>query len=103
MTTVVAIVAAYMGLLTLGCLWFADRQAQRQHAQASPDLVELIALVDRLCQRVQAPERAVFEHAVAAAEDDPVVEAVNMFDDRDYWESKDALAQREFEEELTGG
>jgi hypothetical protein len=67
----------------------------------TPDLTALIELVDRLCQRVQAPERAINEHTqgVVVPESPP---AVDMFDDEEYWEPKENLAEREFEAELNG-
>jgi hypothetical protein len=58
----------------------------------SPDLRELVACVDRLCQRVQAPEYAVAEHAQHnVAQDMP--QAVSMFDDEEHWASKEELAE----------
>lgn len=67
----------------------------------TPDLTALIDLVDRLCQRVQAPERAINEHTqgVVVPESPP---AVDMFDDEEYWEPKENLAEREYEAELNG-
>jgi hypothetical protein len=59
----------------------------------SPDLTEMVALTDRLCQRLQAPMVAVGEHdaQVAGLFAPP---AVPMDDDDAHWESKDDLARR---------
>lgn len=58
----------------------------------------------RLLQRIQAPERAIQEHAISQ-EAIHVPRAVSEFDDTDYWEaqglSKDALAEMAMERELT--
>jgi hypothetical protein len=60
---------------------------------SSPDLVEMVALVDRLCQRLQAPELAAAQHFNEGA---PVYAppAVSMFDDDDFNESKEEMALR---------
>lgn len=103
MTLVVALVAAYLALLTVGLLWLADRHAHRRSQQqaANPDLTALVGLVDRLCQRVQAPQTAVWEHTQAVTPEVQQPEPVDMFDDQDHWESKEMLAARSFDEELT--
>lgn len=52
-----------------------------------------IALVERLCQRIQAPELAIAEHALqVAGEFTPP--AVAMDDDEGHWEAKEQLAER---------
>lgn len=43
----------------------ADLATQAGHCDPHPDLTQLIGLVDRLCQRVQAPDVAVTEHAMS--------------------------------------
>lgn len=58
----------------------------------SPDLRELVECIDRLCQRIQAPEYAIAEHAQAAMPQQ-APQAVSMFDDEDHWASKDELAE----------
>lgn len=58
---------------------------------ASPDLRELVECIDRLCQRIQAPDIAVAQHAYAT-EPPSSMPAVSMFDDDDHWASKDELA-----------
>jgi hypothetical protein len=63
-------------------------------AAASPDLAELIALTDRLAQRVQAPTLATLEHDEAITNTYPAPIAVPMDDDDAHWESKEQLAQR---------
>lgn len=80
----------------------------RERETAHPDLTELIALTDRLCQRVQAPEQAVLEHQL---QDLPVSPpAVTPDDDDAYWEAmrgttldKESLAEQLMEAELNGG
>lgn len=57
----------------------------------SPDLRGLVECIDRLCQRVQAPEYAIAEHAQAAMPQQ-APQAVSMFDDDDHWASKEELA-----------
>jgi hypothetical protein len=58
----------------------------------SPDLCEMVALVDRLCQRIQAPEAAVMEHAAQGAVYAP--QHVPLDDDQQFFESKEQLAER---------
>jgi len=70
-------------------------------AQASPDLENLIALVDRLCQRVQAPDLAVTEHAFKDTPPSP--RAVPFDDDEAFYEAqltKEQLAHAAYEAEL---
>lgn len=58
--------------------------------------------IDRLLQRIQAPEYAIAEHAQSAsAEFAPP--AVAMDDDTSHWEAKEQLAERLRELELTHG
>lgn len=59
----------------------------------SPDLTTMTELVDRLCQRLQAPEVAVAEHANAAFTGTPP-QHVPMDDDEAWFESKEELAER---------
>lgn len=91
LTTVVLIVAF---------LIFIDRERQRQNtliasiaASGSPDLCEMIAIVDRLCQRIQAPSVAVAEHNQATV-GEFAPPAVSMFSDDEHHESKEELAER---------
>lgn len=58
----------------------------------SPDLRELVECIDRLCQRVQAPDVAVATHAQGMVPVE-VPQAVSMFDDEDHWTSKESLAE----------
>lgn len=74
-----------------------------------PDIKELIGLVDRLCQRVQAPEHAIVEHA--QAQPLPPMPAAVLPDDDEGWHqahalsaqllSKEDLAEQAFEQELS--
>ena len=65
--------------------------------QRDPDIRQLIALVDRLCQRVQAPQTAVLEHREREAPA-PTAQyappAVEPDDDEGYWEAKERLAEQ---------
>jgi hypothetical protein len=58
--------------------------------QGNPDVEQLIALIDRLCVRIQAPQLA-------------AIEEVNPFSDSEYWESREALAERLMHEEVDAG
>lgn len=74
-------------------------EATQAHAsKPHPDVAELVALVDRLCQRIQAPEQAVVEHAMAQPLP-PLPMAIEMDDDEGHWESKEQMAEREMAEE----
>lgn len=73
--------------------------AAAHESEPHPDLSHVIRLVDRLCQRIQAPEAAVTEHAIAQPL--PPMPQVNLpDDDTAFWESqgfelpKEELAQR---------
>lgn len=59
----------------------------------SPDLTTMTELVADLCQRLQAPEVAVAEHANAMLMGD-IPRHVPMDDDAEYFESKEELAER---------
>lgn len=80
-------------LVVVAYLAWRDHQTAVTLAAATPDLIELVALVDRLCQRVQAPDVAVAEHAAAQG---PVwaPPAVPMDDDEAHFQSKEALAEQ---------
>ena len=72
---------------------------ERQHAL---EMTAMIALADRLCQRLQAPEQAVAEHAMSTiGEHTPP--AVPMDDDLAHWESKEQLAERLYQETVSRG
>jgi hypothetical protein len=94
LTVIVGLLVLLLALVLVG--WRAERR------QPNPDLVELVALVDRLCQRIQAPSQAVFEHT-AAHPPPPTHEqapsAVDPNDDEDFWESREELAERLMTEE----
>lgn len=62
--------------------------------ESARERVEHTALVERLLQRIQAPETAVIEHTVAQPFASPP--AVTPDDDTDFWEArlgKDELAE----------
>jgi hypothetical protein len=76
---------------------------QRRHPDATA--VELIAVIDRLCQRVQAPAAAILEHDEAVRSprsEEYAPPAVAPEDDEGYWESRDKLAELMMAEELSG-
>jgi hypothetical protein len=66
---------------------------------SSPDLCEMTALVDRLCQRIQAPELATAQHH-NLAEPMYAPQHVPIDDDAAYFESKEDMAQRLADMEL---
>lgn len=71
-----AVVVLIAALIAVNVLYIRllDRKDARQDRQ-----------VQRLCQRIQAPELAVIEHDRPPTPDEP---AVDTFDDSDYWKSK---------------
>lgn len=99
-----AVVVAQFALIA----WLIHRQDGQAQLIAdvvrctSPDLTEMVALTDRLCQRLQAPMVAVGEHDVATM-GVFAPPAVPMDDDEAHWESKDDLARRLSAMEATGG
>lgn len=95
MAYLAAILLASQGVLV--CLMLREHRHALEVIESvaksgSPDLRELIGLVDRLCQRVQAPGYAVAEHAQHAMTQD-APQAVSMFDDEEHWASKEDLAE----------
>lgn len=72
-------------------LAWRDRQTARLLETASPDLTQLVALVDRLCQRVQAPDVAVTQHAAQGGEQ-WAPPAIGFDDDEAFMQSKEDLA-----------
>jgi hypothetical protein len=79
-------------------------QMQKLLAQKNPDLDQIIGLVDRLCQRVQAPSQAVVDHSVGLAPPSPP--AVGFDDDEAFHAaremSKEALADMLMDAEVAG-
>ena len=64
---------------------------------------DYIALVDRLCQRVQAPHAAVLEHDEQARErrtEEYAPPAIEPDDDDAYWLSREKLAEYAMRNEL---
>ena len=79
-------------LAIIGYLVFERRKAN----------ADFIALVDRLCQRVQAPSAAVLEHDEQVRERrsfEYAPPAVEPEDDEAYWMSRDRLAEAVMEAE----
>jgi hypothetical protein len=91
--------AGLAALAALAAFVIYERHQERRQQQ-------LIALVDRLCQRVQAPQAAVLEHdeQVRALRDEEYAPpAVPPDDDEAFWASRDKLAELMMEQELTDG
>jgi len=85
-------------------------QLLNQHAtdrtKPNPDTTALIALVERMAQRIQAPTEAVVEHQLAAPLPDSPP-AIPFDNDQAFWEaqeplSKEALADALMEAEAHG-
>lgn len=86
-------------LVVLVAFLLLDRSRERR--QPNPDVEQLIALVDRLCVRIQAPQRSAIEGLnEPVAHQSPV--AVNPELDDEYWESREALADRLMGQEVDG-
>ena len=94
----VALVAVLIAQSVL-IAWLVDEQRKQPKLIAdivrcsSPDLREMVELVDRLCQRIQAPEVAVAEHAGRQFSTD-VPMHVPMDNDAEFWLAKEELAER---------
>ena len=78
-------------LAALAYLAFDRWQTARILERQSPDLEAMVALVDRLCQRVQAPEIAVMQHDQGGEQWAPP--AVGFDDDEGFALSKEQLAE----------
>lgn len=70
-------------LLTTGFLILLDRKDARAHTRQQQHDEQ----IERLCQRIQAPEVAVIRHEVDQAADAPQPAAPN--DDEGYWKLSD--------------
>ena len=82
-------------ILVLAYLAHDRHQTARILATATPDLEALIAANDRLCQRLQAPDVAVAQHAAESVPSGWAPPAVGHDDDEAFMESrlsKDELA-----------
>jgi hypothetical protein len=91
--------AGLLALAALVAFGIYERHQERRQQQ-------LIALVDRLCQRVQAPQAAVLEHdeQVRVLRDEEYAPpAVPPDDDEAFWASRDKLAELMMEQELHDG
>jgi hypothetical protein len=85
-----AAIAGLLIVLVAFLLW--------ERRRPDPDVAALIALVDRLCRRIQAPQLAAIEDQQPVPQQNPV--AVNPFSDDEYWESRELLAERLMREEV---
>lgn len=77
-----------------------DRHAQnlqRVLAQKNPDLEQLIALIDRQMQRIQAPAQAVMDHSVGLAAPSP---PAIPFDDDDAFNESRQMSKEDLAEHL---
>jgi hypothetical protein len=88
-----AIVAGLLVVLVALLLW--------ERRRPDPNVVAMIALVDRLCRRIQAPQMAAIEEANETLPGRSPV-AINPELDDEYWESREALADRLMREEARG-
>jgi len=94
-----------LALLTLAAavafLLFERWQDRRRGDRA---LTELVALTDRMAQRLQAPRAAILEHDEAARgrTDEYAPPAVEPDDDDAYWMSRDKLAELAMAQEISG-
>jgi hypothetical protein len=70
-----------------------------ERAQPHPDIAALIALVENMAQRIQAPQQAVIDHALQT-ELPPMPNVVMPDDDQGFWESREDLAVRAMSDEL---
>lgn len=73
---------------------------ENARAQATPDLQALVALVERMAQRLQAPEWAVQEHRFASTEGASTPQAVLPDDDQGWWEARQGASKEELAEQL---
>lgn len=71
--------------------------AEHFKPEPHPDIAQLVALVDRLCQRLQAPDHAVVEHAQAQPLP-PMPQAV-LPDDDEGWHRAQALTKEQLAEQ----
>jgi hypothetical protein len=71
-----------LGILLAGFLIVLDRRDARAHEERQANRLERAGLL----QRIQAPEQAVIDHTVG--EDPEVLEAVDLNDDKSYWEAR---------------
>ena len=96
---VLALAVAQLGVVAF-LVW-----NHRERRRASPDTQALIALVDRLCQRIQDPAAAVLEHdelVRASRSEEYAPPAVAPDDDEAFWTSRNKLADLLMAEELDG-
>lgn len=81
----------------------ASAERSTMALETARERVEHTALVERLLQRIQAPETAVIEHSVAQPFASPA--AVTPDDDQDFWEArmtKEQLAELAMSYEKAG-
>lgn len=79
----------------MGFLVLLDRKDRRMHQRLDAHRAEVAGL----CQRIQAPQLAVTQHAAQDAVDLP---AVNPHDDADYWAAQEQALERIAELEREG-
>lgn len=107
------VLIAALQLVTIGALVYVLFARERDHQNQLGDLLDLdrieraehTRVVERLCQRIQAPEQAVVDHSVTQHVTAPQPQAVNPADDSSYWAAhmtKEQLAQYAAELEMAG-
>lgn len=96
--TVAVVTLALVVVVLLAERWQDRRRGDRA-------LTELVALSDRMAQRLQAPQAAIIEHdeAVRGRTDEYAPPAVEPDDDEAYWMSRDKLAELAMAQETSGG
>lgn len=94
--------AAALGLAVVAWAVVVFLLWERHHAA---DTQALISLVDRMAQRIQAPNAAILEHDELVRElrtEEYAPPAVAPDDDEGYWASRDKLAELLMEQEANG-
>ena len=84
-----AVIAGLLVMLAAFTLY--DRRVERR---------QLLATIDALARRIQAPQMAAIEVHNDSAQPLYAPPAVNPFSDDEYWESRELLAERLMREEV---
>ena len=91
---------ALLVAVLLGALLVYERHQEQRRMR------EMVALIDRLCQRIQAPAAAVLEHDEATRvmrDEEYAPPAVPPDDDDEFWASREKLAELAMQQELNDG
>lgn len=73
-------------------------EMEKARAQATPDLTAMVAMLDRMAQRLQAPEWAVQEHRFATTEGAPAPQPA--VDDEGWWAAHQEIPKEQLAEQL---